>query len=384
MPVQTFNQRLKNWAFIILLVVIVCLSMAVGYFAHQFIFAYQHEFGLLREARDIVVQNAIFELPNARTLEYGMIRGMLQSLDDPYAQFLEPAQHDIQTDQLTGRYGGVGIRLEQDQALNWRVYPLPESPALEAGILDGDLLLSVDGQPIHSDMDEVTIITMIRGPEGEEIDVKIQRLNERFTYTIARRSIPLPSVTWNLIPETPQWGIININRIAGTTVEEITTGIQNLQGQGAQGFILDLRDNGGGLIEMGVEVTRLFLTEGEIIHRQYKGEEVTIFTIDQPGPFINFPLVVLINHQTASTAEIIAGVLQSHQRAWLIGADTFGKTSIQYIFELRDGSSVHVTSGKWWIPGQIFPLHPDYPIPGDATEAVIIQAATAYLEEKVQ
>ncbi|MFH1446729.1 MAG: S41 family peptidase, partial [Chloroflexota bacterium] len=128
---------------------------------------------------------------------------------------------------------------------------------------------------------------------------------------------------------------------------------------GSEGFILDLRNNGGGLVEAGIDIARLFTDEGLIIHEQFKGEEIKSYTNPEKGIYFNLPLTVLINQNTASAAEIAAGVLQSQKRALLIGTQSYGKNSIQYIFELIDGSSIHVTSGRWWIPDLTFPLQPD-------------------------
>lgn len=370
----------NNGVVIVLQIVIVILSVAVGYFGHQFILQYRGEFGLLREARDIFMDNSIIEVPDDQALEYGMIRGMLATLNDPYTYFVEPAAHEIQSDQLTGTFGGIGVQIERDTELNWRVFPLPDSPALAAGIQDGDLLLSVEDLPVTSTMDEVTLTAAIRGPEGEDITISIERQGEILVFTIERQSIPLPSVTWHLLPDASEIGLVQINRIAGTTAEEIQNGIADLRVQGAQSFILDLRDNGGGLVEAGVDIARLFLAEGDIIHRQFKDQKVVSFSVTEPGTFLDIPLVVLVNSNTASSAEIVAGALRSHQRAIFIGSPTFGKTTIQYVFELQDGSSVHVTSGNWWVPDQTIPFEPDYVVSDDPTGTEIILKAISVLQ----
>jgi len=201
-------------------------------------------------------------------------------------------------------------------------------------------------------------------------------------FRIRRESISLPSVSYNLIPEETRIGMIKINRISDTTKDEIKTGIQDLSENGAQGFILDLRNNGGGLVDSGVEIARLFLEDGEIMRRQFKGQEVEISKVEKPGPFTQYPMVVFVNGNTASAAEIVAGAINKTNRAALIGQSTFGKTTIQYIFDLEDGSSVHITSGRWWITGQAFPLEPDLVLAVDATNANFLQAAIEVLNEK--
>jgi carboxyl-terminal processing protease len=147
-----------------------------------------------------------------------------------------------------------------------------------------------------------------------------------------------------------------------------------LEQKGAQAIILDLRDNTGGLVETGIDIAELFLSEGEIIHRQFKDKEVEIFNVKKPGPITDSRMVILVNGYTASAAEIIAGALSANERALLIGNPTYGKTTIQFIFTLQDGSSIHVTSGRWWIPGINFPLIPDLET-HDTSESVILKLA---------
>jgi carboxyl-terminal processing protease len=365
--------------YIVLQVVIVILSIAVGYFGHRFILQYRGDLGLLIQARDIVLDNTILDLPEDPALEYGMIRGMLQSLDDPYTYFVEPAEHEVESDQLTGNFGGVGVRLERDTESNWRLYPLPDSPALAAGIKDSDRLTAVDDLAITSATDETTLMAAIRGPEGENVKLTVLREGEELTFTIKRQSVPLPSVSWNLLPETPPIGMLQVNRIADSTAGEIQEGIEDLTAQGAGGFILDLRDNGGGLVDAAVDIAHLFLEDGVILHQQFKDQDEEIFSVEEPGPYADILLVLLINSNTASSAEIVAGALKAQQRAVVIGAQTHGKTTIQYIFDLRDDSSVHVTSGEWWIPGVSFPLQPDELISNDPDGVKIIQKAIEVL-----
>ncbi len=360
------QQTFPTWLVILFQTMIVILSIAIGYFGRDVITRYRGDLPLLSEARDILIQNTILEIPPDPALEYGMIRGMLAVMEDPNTHFIEPAVYEIRTNELAGRFGGVGVRLERDTEENWRLYPLPDSPALAAGIEDGDMLKAVDDLEITPATEELDLIAAIRGPEGETVNLTIQRELEQISFTIERQWVPLPSITWNLLPEAPQIGVVRVNRIADTTADEIQVGVEDLLEQGAQALIIDLRDNGGGLVEAGVRIARLFLESGEVISQSFKGESVKTFEVEQPGPFIDLPLVLLINNNTASSAEIVAGALSAHQRAELIGTPTYGKTSIQFIFELQDGSSVNITSGRWWVTGVNFPLEPDIEIEENA------------------
>jgi carboxyl-terminal processing protease len=371
----------RKYAFIALQIMIVILSIGVGYFGHKFLLQYHDELGLLRQARDIVLNNTILELPDDPTLEYGMIQGMLEKLNDPHTYFVEPAEHEVESDQLTGSFGGVGVRLERDTDMNWRLYPLPDSPALEAGIIDGDKLTDVDDLSITSATDEMTLLAAIRGPEGEKVTLTVLRDGEELSFTVERQSVPLPSVSWNLLPEDPSIGLLKVNRIADSTAGEIQDGIEHMTTQGAERFILDLRNNGGGLVEAAVDIIRLFLNNGEILHQKFKDQDEEVFSVQEPGIYRDIPIVILVNDNTASSAEIVAGALKAHKQGVIIGSPTLGKTTIQYIFDLEDGSSVHVTSGEWWIPGVSFPLQPDERVIDDPDGVKSLQRAIEILSD---
>lgn len=377
---QNRNPFFSKWGFIALQLVIVLLAVAVGAFGHRFISQQRGELSLLRRAREILVANTIYEVPSNQSLEHGMIQGMLKTLEDPFTYFVPPADSEIQSDQLQGEFGGIGARLERDTQNRWRLYPLPDSPALEAGLQDGDILVAVDGQAVNPETDEVSLLALLRGPVGEEVRLAVQREEQERTFTLKRQRIDLPSVVTNLLPEDERIGWLQVVRIAESTSKEIEGGIEDLQAQGAEALILDLRDNGGGLVDAGVDIARLFLAQGEVMRQQFRDKDVEIFEVNKPGPFFDIPMVIWINGNTASAAEIVAGALANHDRAAVIGLPTYGKTTVQYIFDLQDGSSLHVTSGRWWIPGIDFPLQPDYPLAQDAAEPAFLQTAIEVLE----
>jgi carboxyl-terminal processing protease len=135
----------------VLLTIIVIMAIAIGALGHSLLLRHRGDLGLVRQVREIILENAIAEVPNEQQLEYGMIRGMVDTLDDPYAIFVEPADHEIQSDQLHGNFGGIGVTLQKDSQNNWRIYPLPGSSAEEAGLHDGDFLLQVEDLKITPD-----------------------------------------------------------------------------------------------------------------------------------------------------------------------------------------------------------------------------------------
>jgi carboxyl-terminal processing protease len=320
-----------------------------------------------------------------------MIHGMVSAYADPYTRFVEPVQHELETDVLSGSYGGIGAGLEYDQQEFIVLHPFPDGPAMDVGVLDGDRLISIDDWEVQPGTPIDQVIAAIRGPEGTKVTIMIARPPQYsyHTYHINREDIPLPSVTWFPVIDEPRLGLIKVNSIASTTVEEIQNAIDNLKNQGVSHFALDLRGNHGGLLSEGVDIARLFLESGVVIQEHYRDQEINTYEVEEPGLYAHIPLVVFVDGETASAAEIIAGALKLHQRAIIIGAETFGKNSIQLVFSLKDGSSLHVTAAKWWVPDldsnfSGSGIKPDIPVTtGDNVSDPFIQAAiNAYFNEQ--
>ncbi len=355
------NSTRYNLLISLCFLIAVVLAFAIGYVTRGWLDGQPGSFPILTQAHNILAANALAKLPDPPALEYGMIRGMLQAFNDPYTVFVEPPEHKIESEQLQGSYGGTGLRLEKNSQSFVRLYPSPGSPAAAAGVLEGDRLLKVDDLAVTPDIDLTTVDNALRGQVGQIIRLTIAHAPNftpaQVSVTLAQFS--LPSVTWNLVPEDPATGIVHVSIIADTTPAEIQKAWADLKARKATRLILDLRNNGGGLVDAGVDVARLFLKDGMVIQQQYRGKPVETFIVEQPGPLSDLPLVVLVNKGTASAAEIIAGALQARGRAKLVGQDTFGKDSVQLVFDLKDSSSLHVTAAKWWAPGKTVPLHPD-------------------------
>jgi carboxyl-terminal processing protease len=339
-------------------------------------------FPLLAEAYKLLKDNAYFELPAEKSLEYGMIKGMLQSYNEPYTVFVEPPQHELQSQQLQGKYGGIGVRIERNKQNNVYLYPVANSPAAKAGVLDGDRMFKVEDLVITPQTNNDDIQAAIRGPVGQKVNITIGHGPDftQLTVAIERAEVGLPSTNWNLVPDEPQVGIIHIHIIADTTPDEVTKAIKDLQQKGATHFIIDIRNNGGGLVNAGVKISRLFLKSGTVIDEQYKGQPVKPYTVTSPGQFSDLPIVLLVNRGTASAAEIFAGALQGQKRALIVGTRTYGKDTIQLVFNLSDGSSLHVTAAHWWVPGMTERitgkgLQPDVTIDENSDDSQAVQKA---------
>ena len=304
---------------------------------------------LLDEAWNQVESQFYGPLPSVQTRIYGAIRGMLSAFNDPYTVFVEPPATQLQSDQLSGKFGGIGAGLRREENGQIVLSPFPNQPAAEAGVEEGDILTSVDHHSITNttSLDDASIL--LRGDVGTPVTVQVDRRSALLTFTIARAEINTPSVTWRILSQAPDTGYIAISIFADTTKDELVHAIDDLRSHGAQRLILDLRDNGGGLLDAAVDVASQFMSGTVLIESQRGGHEVD-YPARSDGVARDLPLTVLVNHGTASASEIVAGAIQDSHRGVLIGDQTYGKGSVQNILPLSDGSSLHVTVAQWLTP----------------------------------
>ncbi len=343
---------------------------------------YGRQMLLFWEAWDIVQDDFVGELPDARTMTYGAIRGALATLNDPYSVFVEPQAHQRETEDLQGKFGGIGVTMQRDEQGRVLLSPMADAPAVRAGVQQGDILTLVESAPITPAVSFEQIASLVRGPVGTPVTIQVQRGQPplTLTFTIVREEIVLPSATWRLIEDKPYIGYVALSRFSERTNDELVQGLAELRDKGALYLILDLRDNGGGLREAAVQVASQFLSDGVVMYQRRKSGEESLPVIGG-GVATDLPLVVLVNRGTASAAEIVAGALQDHQRAQLIGEQTFGKGSVQHIHDLRDGSSVHVTTAEWLTPNRRQlrgrGLAPDVVVTQDGSSGRDLQLAAA-------
>lgn len=309
-------------------------------------------FDLYWEVWGLLEKEFYGELPSDAETSYAAIRGSLTALDDPYSIFVEPQPREMERDSLRGSFGGIGAYVSQDEEGQVVLTPMEGQPAAEAGILEGDVLLAIDGNPLTADMTVEDVVATIRGPVGEEVLLTVlhPEAEEPVDITIVRAIIELPSINWAVLEQDPTVGHVQLARFTERTSDELEDALVELEEAGADKLILDLRSNGGGLLQAAVDVADLFLDGGAVLHQLKAGEQEKAFRASKGGPAIDLPLVILVNGGTASAAEIVAGALQDHGRAPLVGTATFGKGSVQNIHDLSDGSSLHVTTARWYTP----------------------------------
>lgn len=382
--------KLHKWIAILLMIGGLGFTFLAGFVARGWSSG-RVDVNLLQEAYALLETHYIEELPESNLLQRGMVRGMIDALNDPFTQYVEPKQHAIQSDNLAGEYGGIGALITIDGGGNFFIAPFPGGPADKSGISEGTQLLAVDGVSLTDDLLVESVIALLRGPRGTRVDLHVRRPGEDRAETILliRENIPLPSVTYYIIPSHKTTGVVAINAFTVKTPGEVEASLNNLLDRGVQRVILDLRNNGGGLLESAVKVSRLFLREGMIVAEERKEGIQQSHFVEESGRYLDQPMVVLVDGSTASAAEVVAAALQSNERAEIIGDRTFGKGSVQVVVELTDGSSLRITSSRWLTPdGELIDetgLVPDIQIePGEAASEQALIFAAEWFEGKGQ
>lgn len=328
------------------------------------------------------VQNLHIYNPDPETLIRGAIEGLIGSLDDPYTEYLPPEEIKNFSDSLDGDYVGVGIQLQPGGEYPRVISTFENTPASEAGIKPDDLLIKVDGVSVLNEP-LGTVVQKIRGPKGTKVRLTIRRQGVAdFEVELVRASINTPTVSGKMLE--PGIGYIRINTFGTHTPEEFGKTLAGLIRQGADGLILDLRDNPGGILQAAVQVGGNFLETGRVVvstvdrngrRQEYCNEEKPVAR--------GIPVVVLVNHNSASAAEILAGALQDYGAAVLIGSQTYGKGTVQIVVPLETGGALKLTAARYWTPnGRIIDgtgLSPDIQV---LTSDLHLAAAKRYLKKQ--
>lgn len=343
-------------------------------------------FALLNEIEGLLQGYYLYDLPGPNKLVEGAAAGLVSSLADPYTYYTEPETAEVQSDDLSGEFGGIGAEITIDDEGKFVIaHVFEEGPAAVAGIRDGDILLQVDEAEVAGKgLDTDGVVSLIRGEVGTEVKLVVLRGIERLSFTVIRERIEVPSVLWQMSEEDDRIGIITIIQFTARTSDEMRTALSELASSGAEAFVLDLRNNGGGLLDSAVDVASYFLQGKVILYEvENQGAEQEYLTRLQSRVYDD-PLVILVNGFTASASEILAGALQDHERAQLVGDVTYGKGTVQAIFDLSDGSTLRVTNAEWFTPLhnkiQGIGLSPDIVIPlGDSGDDQLA-AALAHLQ----
>ncbi len=297
--------------------------------------------------------------PDLRAMQLGAIAGMLDALDDRYTVFIPEESLGDFDKALRGEYVGIGASVNITDGWATVVSPLDDSPALAAGVLPGDRIVEVDGETTMGEELDDTIDRII-GERGSTVTLTLEREGERLTIPIARQPIVTRSVAgfvrddahWDFMAD-PDSGIgyIRLISFGATASDEVREAIVSLQDQGAQGLILDLRDNSGGLLRAAIEIADMFLEEGSIVTTRGRAYEDQTYYATSQTLAPDMPLLVMVNRRSASASEVLSGALADHDRAVVLGERSFGKGLVQDIRQLPSGAGqLKITEQRYYGP----------------------------------
>ena len=292
------------------------------------------------------------------TMVYGSIKGMVESLDDPATVFLDPDETEEFNLSSEGKYfEGIGAELGYDDGAVIIVSPLEGSPAKEAGLRPGDIILKVDDHEVVSSDTVYDIVSLIRGEAGTKVTLEVLHSGdvEPVVVEIERKEITVPSMSWELAGENKDIAVISLDRFTDASYSEWVnswdTIVNEVVGSGKDKIILDLRGNPGGYLDAAVYAADDFLNEGDIIVQQRdRNDNLDVSKASGKGRLIDKEVVVLVDAGSASASEILAGALQKNDRTQLVGAKTYGKGTAQSVIDFNDGSSLHLTIMQWLLP----------------------------------
>lgn len=306
------------------------------------------------------------EVGEDKLIEYA-INGMLSSLD-PHSSYLDAETFKDMREQTKGEFGGLGIEVTMDNGFVKVISPIDDTPAFKAGIQAGDYITHIDGTTVLGET-LTQAVEKMRGPVRSKVKLTIRRRNkDPFDVTLTRDNIKIRSVKSE--KKDPAVGYIRISSFSETTTDDVKKEIEKIQKDNADlsGYVLDLRNNPGGLLEQAVSVSDLFLNEGEIVStRPRRAEETQRYSATKGDITKNKPIVVLINEGSASAAEIVAGALQDHKRAVIAGTRSFGKGSVQTVIPVTGFGAIRLTTARYYTPSgrsiQAKGIEPDIVIP---------------------
>ena len=302
-------------------------------------------------------------------------RGLIAQLKDPYAELYTPKQVEAFNQNTGGFYAGTGMSIEDQHGNITVVKVFPHTPASDAGMMTGDQIVYVDTFNVKAHAWIVDSVSAhLKGAPGTKVTAKfIRGGGEPFAVTFTRRVVRIPAVEFAIMLDN-KTAYIPVQQFNATAAPEVATALQRLTAEGAKSIVLDLRGNGGGYLDQAIEMANLFIPKGkEILTQRNRGEPSVTYTSQNPAMVPTLPMVVLTDGYTASASEIVAGSLQDHDRALVLGTTSFGKGLVQGTYQLDGGYMIKLTTGKWYTPsgrsiqkervltddGRLIETHPD-------------------------
>ena len=347
---------------------------------------------LLRQVRYIIESyqvDADTKPAEEEALLHGAAKGMVEAWKDPYTRFVSPKQLKDEEIELEGKYGGLGMYIGDRDGMVLVISPMEDSPAERVGLKTKDQIVKIDDEVVVGWTSD-RVVQKLRGEPDTKVTVWVRRdgEDELLSFEITREIIKLKSVRYEMLSD--DIGYLKLTQFKHSTNDEARSAMKDLIKQGMRGLILDLRNNGGGLLDASVKIASMFLKDGLVVETRGRSERANEKYHTQKSAYLtNVPMTVLINGGSASASEIVAGALNDRGRAKLIGEKSFGKGSVQTLFPLTDGSGVYVTIARYYTPsGKVIDhvgLSPDIEVKGepdkDMSKDIQLQRAITELKK---
>jgi len=302
------------------------------------------------EAIEALIDKNFYFEEDDQSKQDGIIKGYLEGLDDPYSVYYTQEEYASFMEDTEGEYVGVGVQVSQ--AVDTKIITVVkvfDGPAKEAGIEAEDVITEVNGEDI-SDQDIDAVVDKIKGEEGTEVTITVYRSSDGkdHEYTMPRQKVENPTVEYKMLADNI--GYIEVSSFYEVTGQQYIAAVEDLTSQGMEGLVVDLRGNGGGLLDIAVDMLDYMLPEGKIVYTEDKDGNVTSEYKSTDEEQFTKPLAVLVNGYSASASEIFAGAIKDYGIGTLVGTNTFGKGIVQRVFPLDDGSAVKLTIAKYFTP----------------------------------
>lgn len=345
--------KLRNQPGILVIIMLFIGAVIIGASVATKVLATQSEtyekLKIFSEVLYLIQTNYVEEVDIQETI-YGGINGMIKTLD-PHSSFMPPDMYQEMQVETRGNFGGLGIQIAIKDDQLTVIAPIDDTPAFRAGIEAGDAIVKIEDLSTK-DMTLMEAVKLLRGPKGSQVTITVMResFDKPKEFTITRDIIELNSVSHRMLGENI--GYIRLRQFQEDSADEMEDALKDLEESAVQAIILDLRSNPGGLLNAAVEVSDKFLEKGKLIvytEGRKKNQDMR-FVAHHEFTHPNYPMVVLVNHGSASASEIVAGALQSHSRAVVIGTQTYGKGSVQSVIPLSDNSGLRLTTAKYFTP----------------------------------
>lgn len=346
------QKKMKNQQIVVLVIAVGVAVILGGSIATKVLATQAETYEKLKILSEVLylIQTNYVEEVDTQEVVYGAIHGMLKVLD-PHSSFMPPDMYQEMQVETRGNFGGLGIQIAIKDDQLTVIAPIDDTPAFRAGIEAGDKILKIEEQSTN-DMTLMEAVKLLRGPKGSQVTITIMResFDKPREFTLVRDIIEIKSVSYRMLVQNI--GYLRLRQFQEDSANEMEDALRDLEENGMEALILDLRSNPGGLLNSAVEIADKFLEKGKLIvytEGRKKNQDMR-FVAHQEFTHPNYPMVVLVDHGSASASEIVAGALQANSRAVIIGTQTYGKGSVQSVIPLSDNSGLRLTTALYYTP----------------------------------